>query len=437
MEQHPIPRQITTFEFKLIGFVTLKQFLYLLVAVPSGFVVFKLIPIPIINFLLAGCVVAVGAAFAFMSIEGRSLDIWAKNLYKRLTSPTQYTYRKHNQPLYFLSNLFFLADPHKVVAHVDSQEKLSLYLQRTRPRPPPNTNKQHIQTLLQKPTPNLRTQQIAGAPAPSRMHAAASPQAVNPPIATVGANGYQVAPLQSILSQKPSPKSMPPEPIKVAPMNTVPVPPVQQPIPQVAAQQSVQYQPMPMQPQPITLDTVSQVVPPTPQPQEPVAAAQPMYPSQPQPEQQRPPLMQVEVQHQQYVPPQSAPMTMPTSVPQPSAAVTNPLNFAPAVPPVQPVPANPQPVQLSKTPFFTGVVRNNKSIPIPGIMVYVKNQQGTPLRLLKTNPHGVFATFNSLPEGDYIFELKDPKNSFYFDTMNVPIRLTNPVPFEFRSKEIL
>src|SRR5438270_526220 len=35
MEQHAIPRQITSFEFKLIGFMTLKQFLYLLVFLPA------------------------------------------------------------------------------------------------------------------------------------------------------------------------------------------------------------------------------------------------------------------------------------------------------------------------------------------------------------------------------------------------------------------
>jgi len=47
MEQHAVPRQITTFEFKLIGFMTLRQFIYLLVFIPLGVVVYFLFPIPV------------------------------------------------------------------------------------------------------------------------------------------------------------------------------------------------------------------------------------------------------------------------------------------------------------------------------------------------------------------------------------------------------
>ena len=75
MEQHPIPRQITTFEFKLIGFMTLKQFLYLVVFVPAAYVVFKLFPIPFLNFLLALAVAGIGAALAFVPIQDKPLAV--------------------------------------------------------------------------------------------------------------------------------------------------------------------------------------------------------------------------------------------------------------------------------------------------------------------------------------------------------------------------
>src|SRR5450830_869986 len=52
MEQHAIPRQITTFEFKLIGFLTIKQFIYLLIFIPIGLLIFYTFPIPILNFFL-------------------------------------------------------------------------------------------------------------------------------------------------------------------------------------------------------------------------------------------------------------------------------------------------------------------------------------------------------------------------------------------------
>src|SRR5437763_879990 len=94
MEQHPVPRQITTFEFKLIGFMTLTQFIYLIVFVPAAYIVYQLFPVPILNILLAFVVAMMGVALAFAPIQGRPLDVWVRNIAKRLTSPTQYFYHK-------------------------------------------------------------------------------------------------------------------------------------------------------------------------------------------------------------------------------------------------------------------------------------------------------------------------------------------------------
>ncbi len=71
------------------------------------------------------------------------------------------------------------------------------------------------------------------------------------------------------------------------------------------------------------------------------------------------------------------------------------------------------------------------------MLIYVKDEKGNILRLLKTNPHGIFATFNPLPAGEYIFEVKDPKNTYNFDTMKIKIEDTNPKPIEIFSKELL
>src|SRR4030042_3317220 len=128
MEQHSVPRQITTFEFKLIGFMTLRQFIYLLVFIPMGIVVYYLFPIPILNLILAVLVGSLGLIFAFVPIYDRPVDVWLKNLYKRLTKPTQFLYKKTNAPIYFLNTLFFVSDPHRTTTHIESQEKLNAYL---------------------------------------------------------------------------------------------------------------------------------------------------------------------------------------------------------------------------------------------------------------------------------------------------------------------
>jgi len=271
-----MPRQITTFEFKLIGILTLKQFIYLAVFIPMGFVVFKLIPIPLLNILFALIVAGGGVAFAFVPINDRPLDVWIKNFVRRITSPTQYTYHKKNPPIYFLKNLFFLSDPHRIMSHIDSQEKLAVYMAKTKSATSaPAVKKQVIANLLQKPNTALAGQK------------------------------------------------------KV-----------------IAAQQ---------------------VKPP------------------------------VQIQ------------TQPQTMPQPAV----------------------------RKAFFTGVLKNHKLIPIPGILIYVKNDKGVVSRLLKTNPHGVFATFNPLPPSEYLFEFKDPKNTYFFDTMKLKIEDLNPKPLEFFSKELL
>ena len=270
MEQHPVPRQITTFEFKLIGFMTLKQFIYLVVFIPLGFVIYKIFPVPILNIFIGFITILFGFALAFVPIQDRPLDMWIKNLFKRLNSPTQYLFHKGNQPVYFFENLYFAQDPHKVVAHVETLEKLNKYL----------ASKKGEDKLAKN-----------------------------------------AARRQSITSALRHP-----------------IPPKSQ--------------------------TVS--------------------PGQQQ--------------------------TQTAQAPQPAVATK---------------------------PFIAGTVKNNKKIPLPGVLIYVKDPAGTPVRLLKTNPHGVFASWSTLPPGEYNFEVKDPRGSFQFDTMKIRVDQTNPRPLEFYSKELL
>jgi len=262
MEQHPIPRQITTFEFKLVGFMTLKQFIYLVVFLPIAYIVIRIFPIPILNLLLGAAVGAFGIALAFLPVNDRPLDVFLKNLYKRITSPTQYIYKKKNEAAYFLTDSSSAADSQKVSAHLESQQKLNQYLQQT--------------------------------------------------------NKTQVPDQGKLNEAKQSLTSI---------LNT---------------------------------------------PQE-----------------------------------------------QPAAKAPSP------------------PASDKAKPFIVGVVKNNKQMPLPGVLLYIKDQEDTPLRLLKTNPHGVFATYSSLPPGQYRVEIKDPKDTFFFDTMSIQLDKNNPRPLEIYSRELL
>ncbi len=268
MEGHPIPRQITTFEFKLIGFLTLKQFIYLIIFIPLAFIVFKLFPIPILNLLLAIVVVLLGIALAFVPVNSRPIDVWIRNLIKRLTSPTQFVFRKKNNPLYFLQDIYFVDDPHIISSHIKTQEKLNQYFRKKDEEKKLKQPKKNLNKILLKSSKDLKGQKKTG---------------------------------------QPLKKNIPSKELR----------------------------------------------------------------------------------------------------------------------------------QVSKTPFFTGIVINNKNLPLPGILIYIKDEKNNKLRLLKTNPHGIFATFRPLPQGEYTFEIVDPSGKHFFDTIKTKIEKTNPKPFNFISKKVL
>lgn len=94
MENHPIPQDITGFEFKLIGEMTLKQFAYLAGGVIIAWI-FYILPIFVfIKIPLSLAFIGLGAAFAFLPIEGRPLDAMVRSFIKAAFSPTQYVYQK-------------------------------------------------------------------------------------------------------------------------------------------------------------------------------------------------------------------------------------------------------------------------------------------------------------------------------------------------------
>jgi hypothetical protein len=283
MDLHPIPRQITTFEFKLIGFMTIKQFGYVLLAGVVGYLFFLAIPIQILNIVVGVVIFSVGLLFAFVPINDRPLDVFIRNLARRLNSPTQYVFRKNNVALRIFDELYFEANPHIVLAHADSREKLSAYL----------AAKKH------------KTGDVGGR---NDHHAQ---------IGTLLKERQILAPAQS--------------PILVHKKFVV-----------------------------STLDT-----------------------------------------------------------PGKKPAVQNKS-------------------QNTKHPLFTGVVYNKRHIPLPGVLLYIKDRKtDAVLRILKTNPHGVFATFNPLQDGEYVVEILDSSGSYLFDKTSITINNQTRLNFEFTSKETI
>lgn len=118
MEQHAVPQHIASFEFKLFGNLTMRQFVSL--AIPLGIaalIFFSSLP-AVLRFGLSGLIASVGGFVALVPYNGRPLDKWVVVFIKAITNPTQRIWLKENRIPDFLD--IILEEP--VVRHENEQE---------------------------------------------------------------------------------------------------------------------------------------------------------------------------------------------------------------------------------------------------------------------------------------------------------------------------
>jgi len=93
MQTHPVPQNIGSYEFKLVGDMTLKQFMFLAIGALLGLAVWKLpIPFWIIRFVLAIIPPGAGVLAAFVPINGRPFAQWVSAFFKAIYAPTIFEY---------------------------------------------------------------------------------------------------------------------------------------------------------------------------------------------------------------------------------------------------------------------------------------------------------------------------------------------------------
>lgn len=101
MEQHPIPQQISSYQFKLVGDMTLKQFFQVAGGVVIALIFYSTPLHPIIKWPLIIFFVLLGAALAFLPFEERPLEKWIVAFFRSIYSPTLYTWKKTAKPPIF------------------------------------------------------------------------------------------------------------------------------------------------------------------------------------------------------------------------------------------------------------------------------------------------------------------------------------------------
>jgi len=401
MDQHPIPQDVTGFQFKLIGNMTVKQFGYvaagvigavLLYYMPLNFplaILFKLLFVPLFG--------GGGAIVAFIPIEGRPIDVMAGNFMKAMVSPNQFVYIKKGRKLTFLdvqthgatqtsntSNTLLEAKQKKTEHLASNKERqLDEILHRTQRKPQNKLDEKEGAYLKLFNTPTAAPQQSAQVPKPI------------------------------VHTQPTVPITQPVHPVQNM------IPPV---MPQPVTNQNSQVQDETNISQLLAAARQEETMQHTPQSvalvhQKVLTLEKQLIEAHMKKSQLEEEVLKLRSQLQVQTA-QPAPVQIPQG--HPTAQVTNKANM-PYIP---------------DTPnVLVGIVRDPRGNMLPSILVEVKDKNGNPVRAFKTNALGQFASATPLAPGIYSMQLEDPKKQHIFEIIQISVTNQIMMPIEITSHD--
>ncbi len=372
MENHPIPQDVTGFKFKLIGSVTVKQFLYILAGGILAAVCFMIPVSPIIKLPFSVLFGGIGVMLAFIPIEGRPMDVMIKNFAKALPAENQYIFRKKGADV--LVNEYFQAPTMTVAKPIEKSESKETNL---------DSKRALLYGALKKSYRPDAQEQERLSTINSYLNDTAQP-------VTVPVQRVDEMPREQRATQIAQPTVIPQanisEAIKVvtpaAPMETPttkPSPPVQAADPTPAPQFVAPQAPNPMKVE------APRVVQEAQAPIETVASPMTTVPAAPN-------------TNQSVSPNESSSVSSVT--PQASLKAGFP--------------------SLPDTPnVVMGIIKDPRGRIIPNILVEIMDPQGIPVRAFKTNALGQFAAATPLPNGEYNVLLEDPRKQNEFEQIHI------------------
>ncbi|KKS97908.1 MAG: hypothetical protein UV73_C0004G0050 [Candidatus Gottesmanbacteria bacterium GW2011_GWA2_43_14] len=406
MEQHSVPRNISSFQFHLIGDMTVRQFAYLLGGCLIGFVLYKLLPLP--GFLAipaAGAAVLTGFAFAFVPIQERPLDKWIVAFIKSITSPTQYLWQKQEEMPDILAYAYnrpvkSLPQNH-LEAHADAKKKLDNYLNSLPNQPHQQINireKHYVDSTLKLFN---TTNSFIPAAAPSFT----APSSI-PPVSVSALPFTTVLPITPVVK----PVQSPPPPVKadvlhpplsaaVAPVNPKPLPPaIQKPI------EVKKAAPPQLQQIPVDHSELTEI----------------------RREKEK---LEKELERLKAEISKSSKITIkPVEEKEPVKPTIKTVTPKSAVNEIG-IPKLPQAPNI-----IMGVIKDSNKRLLPNIILTIKDIKDNPHRALKTNRLGQFSTATPLQNGTYFVEAEDPMKRYTFDIAEINLSGKIFLPIEITAK---
>ncbi len=411
MEQHPVPQNVTTFQFRLIGDMTLKQFGYLCAGAILAFVAYKL-PLPfIITWPLTFAFAFLGVGFAFIPVEERPMDVWVFSFFKSIYNPTQYVWIKEApKPEPTAQAAKRVVPAHEAAASVT-------------PASPPQTQKSKsmLSSLFQSspsamgPGSNLKSNEHATTvvtthPAPSMFSWLSDLWTPKQHPSNHEAPNAPVSPLQfvprPVTGHKPQ---VTPQSVNTTPKTQTESVAVQQKMRELEASlKELQSQ---LATKNMASDRVLELQSQLTDVLKQRSTMEDELVSLKRQLTSRGPSVAAEPDTQ----PQSATHETPKTTTRSTVTVINTQDDAVKVG---------LPRLTTVANVITGLVQDDEGNMLPGILVTVTNKEGIPVRALKTNKLGQFAASTPLGSGVYFVEVEDPRARFSFSRVQITLNGT-------------
>ncbi len=391
MENHPIPQDITGFQFKLIGDMTIKQFAYLAGGIVLGWLLFASPFFMLIKLPLAVTSIFLGVGMAFLPIEGRPMDLMFENFIKAIFSPTQFVYQKTGGQLWEdikpVKKSSAKLVPQKETTSL-SGEELKSYLNSLPKRPKNQLDQKEMvffESLSNMYSGQTQTNPIPQAPPAHAFANVPVPGQQQPPTQLPAASQVQI-PVEQGQQQEEEKPSDEEETLKRETLI------LQQELAEAKAAEtskinSTEY--TEAHKKVMELETMLSETAKQKQELE----------------------KQIELLQKQLTANRETVYT-PSVAQEPVKETRN----------VRSIPQNlGKSVGLPLAPEFpnivTGIVKDPRGNPLQNILVEVKDAEGNPVRAFKTNPLGQFASATPITNGTYTIEFEDSKGENKFDVI--------------------
>lgn len=130
MESHPIPQQISSYQFRLVGDMTLKQFFQIGGGALISLLIYATGVHPLIKWPLILFSFGLGAAMAFLPFQERPLSKWILSFFRSVYSPTVFVWDKAQTPeIFFQEEAPYPKEKDVIAPH--GEVALNEYLQET------------------------------------------------------------------------------------------------------------------------------------------------------------------------------------------------------------------------------------------------------------------------------------------------------------------